>query len=38
MRVHDDADTTMAVPETYQKQLVHFIFCERYHELQANHY
>jgi len=30
---HYDDDTTMAVPEPYQKQLLYFISCERYHQL-----
>jgi len=28
----------MAVPDPYKKQLSHFIFCEMYRELQANHF
>jgi len=35
---HYDAGTTMAVPEPYKKQLLHFISCEMYRELYANHY
>jgi len=35
---HYDADATMAVPELYQKQLLHLISCERYRELQENHF
>jgi len=35
---HYDADTTMAVPEPYHKQLLHLISCERYHELYASHF
>jgi len=30
---HYDADATMAVSERYEKQLLHLISCERYHEL-----
>jgi len=30
---HYDADTKMAEPEPYEKQLLHLISCERYHEL-----
>jgi len=35
---HCDADATMAVPEPYKEQLLHFISCEMYRELQANHF
>ena len=33
-----NTDTTMAVPESYYEELLHLISCERYHELQANHF
>jgi len=35
---HYDAGATMAVPEPYKKQLLHFISCEMYRELWANHF
>jgi len=28
----------MAVPQPYKKQFSHLIFCERYCQLQANHF
>jgi len=31
--LHYDAEATMAVPELYQKQLLHLISYERYHAL-----
>jgi len=34
---HYDADATMAVPELTRNSL-YLIFCERYHELQTNHF
>jgi len=30
---HYDADATVAVPEPYEKQLLHLISCERYREV-----
>jgi len=35
---HYNADATMAVPQPYLKQVLHFLSCERYHELQASHF
>jgi len=33
-----DANATMAVPEPYKKEILHFVSCEMYRELQANHF
>jgi len=35
---HCEVDATTAVPEPYQKQLLHLISCERCRELHANHF